>query len=278
MRKLDDIIDELKPIKKKGYSHKDSKYLLRIPPSERSEEVIDLLMKQHSKLAKYVAKKEWKKYSHYICAALEYKDIESVANYGLLKAINRYNIQFNTEFSVYAMYWIRQVVRRELENNVGLARIPINFQNKINRYNHGILKDNIERKMVEKIKSWIINYSSIDIILNHDGEDFMIKDILTYTSTLNHISVFHYDNPEYKLLRKEIRKRLIESFKIVKNKRNIEILKLRYGLNEYNEVHTLEAIASIYGMTRERIRQICDIYIKQVIKSNLFEVEDISVL
>lgn len=273
MRSLAELINNPKPQKKHGFDRADTKILLQIPKHERSPELIAEILKRHEALVIKETKKTWAKFSHYIGSAIEYDDVLAAGRYGMLIGINRFNYRFNTEFSTYVLHWIRQAALREIENNMGQVRIPIHFQERL-------WKDQSRQKEGRLDPDWVkhcfFGNTSLDAPLETE-DSTTIKDMLNSGLSMNVPRLPYPDSPELAVLRKDLRKRIEASLSVLKDKRNRAIIRMRFGLNEYDEPHTLEETGDFFGVTRERVRQIEKKYILKVQAVGLFDRDDSAV-
>lgn len=272
MKNIDDILVTKRPFKQTGFTHADSKYLLKIPHEVRSPEAIEILLKQHQKLAYNVAIKIWRKYKGKISSVLDFDDILSAANEGLFVAIKRYNYLYNTEFSTFAIHWIRQKAQRELDNNYSQVRIPIHFVNTTRKAQNNEGHGNSNSLSSLTIHRFSPN-CSLDSTVSDD--DVTLKELLTYKN-MNYIYPDTFsDNPEIILLRKDLRERVLLLINAIPNKRNRSIILRRFGLDDFGGDRTLEEVGKEFGVTRERIRQVCDKGFKKVAISKYVNQQDL---
>ena len=274
MKDLDDILSKERPVKKTGFSHSDSKYLLKIPHDIRSAEAIELLLKQHQRLAHSVALRIWNKYKGKISSVLDFEDIQAAANEGLLVAIIRYNHLYNTEFSTYAIHWIRQKAQREVDNNFSQVRIPIHFVSTTRKYLLKDLKINTNSLVDLTIHRFQSN-QSLDSVSTED--ELTLQDIITYKNLQYCYPETYSDNPENIFLRTNLRERITELINAIPNQRNKKIIMRRFGLDDFGGDRTLEDVGKEFGVTRERVRQICDKAFKKIDIEKYVNSQDLSV-
>ena len=199
-----------------------------------------------------------KQYSTYGVPLL---DLIEEGNLGLMKAVSKYNPKLGYRFSTYAAWWIKQHVTRALADQGKTVRIPVYMvellskykkikERLTHRYRRSPKIQELARSMkipVSKIKE-IAQYdqgtTSIDQPVGEEGESSIV-DIMEDMSA---VSSFDQVNA---ILRSERIYELLEKM----NPREKEILELRFGLNN-GDTKTLNEAAQIFGITRERVRQI----------------------
>lgn len=203
-------------------------------------------------------------YSHYFNNKLEENDLFQVGMIGLMKAIDKFDINHGSQFSTYAVWWIKQAITREIYDNGFTIRIPVHMMETINKISS--LQEKLYQKLgreptfeeiasetgymsaeyIQEVLSYKINYhgiASTDIPISED-EDTLLIDMLPWKGE----SVEYAINQS--LLKIEIQKTLSYL-----SEREQAILRLRFGLDD-GIPKTLEEIGAVFNVTRERIRQI----------------------
>ena len=195
----------------------------------------------------------------YTNKGMSFIDLVSEGNFGLIHAIEKFDIDRGFRFSTYAVWWIKQAISKAVINKGRDIRIPsyrYDLLNKVNRYIMSKLKEegfypnvekisnelNIPSDKVEKIMLDFQDTMSLNMSI---GEDIYLEDTLAFDDGVS---------LEDKVIDDMERKQVIEYVNTL-NEREKEILKLRFGLEGY-EIHTLEEIGSAFNITRERVRQI----------------------
>ncbi len=190
---------------------------------------------------------------------LPFIDLISEGNFGLIYAIEKFDIEKGFRFSTYAVWWIKQSITKALINKSRDIRIPsykYDLFSKINKYtinkfisrgeypsNEEIAKDlKIKLRMIEEITQDFQDVLSLNAEI---GENLYLEDSLVVQDK--------YDL-EAEFINKVGREKILEIVEEL-SEREQEILKRRYGLGN-SEINTLEEIGDYFNITRERVRQI----------------------
>ena len=246
---------------KKDLDYHSNKYLLEEYSLYHNIDTLQALIQANEKLIIKTAHYYYRCYGKYISKILDVDDLVSCGNIGLLTAIEKYSFLQVTEFSTYALHWIRQKIMREIFNNIGQCRIPVNLLQKIMR--------NPEYSLVIYYK--YLHNQSIDDTENDETTERPIHG----TNSLNYgIAYEKYYNPCFNVLLNDLHSRIIEALDKLGTSRNRSLYELRVGLKD-DKYHTLEYVAKKYNMTRERVRQICDKIDEKLCKSKIIDKTDL---
>lgn len=214
----------------------------------------DHLIKANIRLVVNIAKK-YRRYSS------SFLDLIQAGNVGLIRAVDKFDYTRGNRFSTYATWWIRRSVLRHLNQKERTIRLPNYLSTRIrkihrvrkalmDKYSRPPTMEEIGKEVempaeeVEKLLGYAKRSISLDQPIGDDGE----ADLQSYIENKN------APNPFTEVRQTLMTEDVIEALNEL-TEREAKILTLRFGLAGARK-HTLKELGEIFGITRERIRQI----------------------
>lgn len=199
--------------------------------------------------------------NRYLGKGLPLGDLIQEGNIGLMKAVGKFDHSKGFKFSTYAAWWIHQSLSRATMEQTHVIAIPVYLQemtSKVYKAKNKIEHNSDITATPEQIAGEAkVSIDSVKTILqgrdlvvpielnSDDGEPKTYLDIAPDTRG---------KRPEFYLSMRAIKKEIRGSLSIL-NERERDVLKMRFGI-DYEDDHKLDQIATKYGLSRERIRQI----------------------
>ena len=217
-------------------------------------EARNILYERNQRLVISIAKR-------YINKGLSFIDLFQEGSIGLTKAIDRFDPNSGNKLSTYAIWWIKQAITRAIADNSRNIRLPVYRQEKINRMNavESRLSITLNREPTLEEIAKSLNTTVEEVVqLKQDSLDTISYNAKVDESENNELEIFLADSGisiHDDLEKKDTIKILEEILDTYLTPRQKEVILLRFGLNGDNP-KTLEEVGKIYGVTRERIRQI----------------------
>lgn len=197
-----------------------------------------------------------KKYSY---SNVPLMDIIQDGTMGLMKAVDRYQVEKGFKFSTYATWWIIQSISRSISNNSKTIRIPVHVYDTLSKVRrvkrnyvneHGIEPDietvskisGIPISTLRLISLYIDDVISLDNPIGDEG--FTLNDSIKDKKN---------KNPDEDDMAKILEEFVIEILHVL-NERDQTIIKMRFGIE--SDEKTLEEVGQYLGITKERVRQL----------------------
>ena len=223
---------------------------------EGDEEAKERLINCNLRLVVNIAK-------HYVGRGMQFLDLIQEGNLGLMKAVDKFDYTKGYKFSTYATWWIRQAITRAIADQARTIRIPVHMVetiNKMTRIQRQLTQDlgrdptaeeiseamggELTPKRIREIQRIALEPVSLETPIGEE-DDSHLGDFIEDKES---------ESPVEYTTRQLLKEKLYSILKDL-SEREERVIRLRYGLDD-NCPKTLEEVGKIFGVTRERIRQI----------------------
>ncbi|GGF07757.1 MULTISPECIES: RNA polymerase sigma factor RpoD [Halobacillus] len=197
----------------------------------------------------------------YVGRGMLFLDLIQEGNMGLIKAVEKFDYRKGFKFSTYATWWIRQAITRAIADQARTIRIPVHMVetiNKLIRVQRQLLQDLGREPTPEEIaQDMELTPDKVREILKIAQEPVSLETPIGEEDD-SHLGDFiedqeatsPSDHAAYELLKEQL-----EDVLDTLTDREENVLRLRFGLDD-GRTRTLEEVGKVFGVTRERIRQI----------------------
>jgi RNA polymerase primary sigma factor len=197
----------------------------------------------------------------YVGRGMQFLDLIQEGNMGLMKAVEKFDYRKGFKFSTYATWWIRQAITRAIADQARTIRIPVHMVetiNKLIRIQRQLLQDLGREPTPEEIGAEMeLPTEKVREILKIAQEPVSLETPIGEEDD-SHLGDFIEDDnatspaehAAYEMLKEQL-----EDVLDTLTDREENVLRLRFGLDD-GRTRTLEEVGKVFGVTRERIRQI----------------------
>jgi RNA polymerase primary sigma factor len=240
---------------------------------EGDQDALDAMTRANLRFVVSVAKQ-------YQNQGLSLSDLINEGNVGLIKAARRFDETKGFKFISYAVWWIRQSILQAIVENSRIVRMPLNKVGSYNKVNDAFLSfvQEFEREPTDEELADLLGITprevqsmlrgsnrhvSLDAPLAgaEDGDATMLDVMIPEES----------GEPDLELMAESLREEVALGLNIL-SPREMEVISSYYGLNGYQAL-TLDEIGELYGLTRERVRQIKERALRRLRKSHSAELK-----
>lgn len=235
----------------------------KVPPSQRRD--LKLVIRDGNKAKNHLLEANLRLVvslaKRYTGRGMAFLDLIQEGNLGLIRAVEKFDYAKGYKFSTYATWWIRQAITRAMADQARTIRIPVHMVeviNKLGRIQRELLQDlgreptpeelakemDITPEKVLEIQQYARELISLDQTIGDEG-DSQLGDFIEDSE-----AVVAVDAVSFTLLQDQLQD-VLDTL----SEREAGVVRLRFGLTD-GQPRTLDEIGQVYGVTRERIRQI----------------------
>ena len=235
----------------------------KVPPSQRRD--LKLVIRDGNKAKNHLLEANLRLVvslaKRYTGRGMAFLDLIQEGNLGLIRAVEKFDYAKGYKFSTYATWWIRQAITRAMADQARTIRIPVHMVeviNKLGRIQRELLQDlgreptpeelakemDITPEKVLESQQYAREPISLDQTIGDEG-DSQLGDFIEDSE-----AVVAVDAVSFTLLQDQLQD-VLDTL----SEREAGVVRLRFGLTD-GQPRTLDEIGQVYGVTRERIRQI----------------------
>ncbi len=256
----------LKEISKYKALSREEEHELGLLARQGDQNAINRLVQANLKFVVKIA-------SRYQNRGLSLSELISEGNIGLLKAIEKFDPDKDIKLISYAIWWIRQRIMLAVSEKSSLIRVPLGKSSSAYRVKATqdriyaetgetasteelSEKMNLTERSIEQLQDNMIETTSFDdLVSGSDFQEFSTRDMIADDDLADPQKLYHRERLQHKI------SKAIDKL----DKREADIIRTYYGLNEDNESQNFAQIAEKMGLSRERVRQIQKEALKKIL-------------
>jgi RNA polymerase primary sigma factor len=221
---------------------------------KEAENARKILIESNLRLVVSIAKR-------YSDIGMNFLDLVQEGNFGLIKAVKKFDHRKGNKFSTYATWWIRQCISRSIADQSRIIRLPVHVNDDLKRFQKASLRLQQElgrQPKIEEIAQRLDTSKKKARILSEIVKEPVSLDVPIMDDENKNFIDFVVDEQNLSPVEEAIYSNLISDTNAVLaslSPREEKILRMRFGIGESRQ-YTLEEIGNVFHVTRERIRQI----------------------
>lgn len=240
---------------------------------EGDQDALDSMTRANLRFVVSVAKQ-------YQNQGLSLSDLINEGNVGLIKAAKRFDETKGFKFISYAVWWIRQSILQAIVENSRIVRMPLNKVGSYNKVNDAYIAfvQEFEREPSDEELADLLGITprEVQVMLRGNNRHVSLDAPLSGSedgdaTMLDVMIPEESGEPDLKLMAESLREEVALGLNIL-SPREMEVISSYYGLNGYQAL-TLDEIGELYGLTRERVRQIKERALRRLRKSHSSELK-----